>query len=134
MNTISYIIFPIPPPFSPPSSTFLIEGFLKSKNLFATVDMSAQIFRSKPLFRPHRSYLCPLATIFDFVGCWVFKALQVPLYITGLESFNWHERAAFGRSTAGNDVVATIIISLFSFFFFPVFFPCFFFLRRDLFS
>ena len=32
---------------------------------------------------------------------------------------NWHERAAFqrsafGRSTAGNDVVATIIISLFS--------------------
>ena len=31
---------------------------------------------------------------------------------------NWHERAAFqrsasGRSTAGNDVVATILISLF---------------------
>ena len=38
----------------------------------------------------------------------------------------WHERAAFqrsafGRLTAGNDVVAIIIISLF--FFFPVFFP-----------
>ena len=45
---------------------------------------------------------------------------------------NWRERAAFqrsafGRSTAGNDVVATIFIRIFSFFF-PVF------LRRDLFS
>ena len=43
----------------------------------------------------------------------------------GYESF-WHERAAyqrseFGRSTAGNDVVATTIISLFSFFP-PIFF------------
>ena len=48
----------------------------------------------------------------------------------------WHKRAAFqqsafGRSTAGNDVVATIIISLFSFFslffsFIPVFPPLFF--------
>ena len=44
----------------------------------------------------------------------------------------WRERAAFqrsafGRSTAGNDVVATIFIRLFSFFFFfPVFFPFFF--------
>ena len=53
--------------------------------------------------------------------------------------FFWHERAAFqqpafGRSTAGNDVVATIFICLFSFF--PPFSPCFFpvFLRRDLFS
>ena len=47
----------------------------------------------------------------------------------------WRERAAFqlsafGRSTAGNDVVATIIISLFLFFFSPFFF----FLRRNLFS
>ena len=35
---------------------------------------------------------------------------------------------AFGRSTAGNDVVATIFIRLFFFFpfFFPVFFPVFF--------
>ena len=46
----------------------------------------------------------------------------------------WHKRAAFqravfGRSTAGNDVLATIFIRLF--FLFPVFFP--FFLRRDLF-
>ena len=56
----------------------------------------------------------------------------------GIESIYWHERAAFqrstfGRSTAGNDVVATISISLFSFFpfFFFFFFP---FLRRDLFS
>ena len=39
--------------------------------------------------------------------------------------------SAFGRSTAGNDVVATIIISLFSFFF--LFFSPVFFLRRDLF-
>ena len=43
----------------------------------------------------------------------------------------WHERAAFqlsafGRSTAGNDVVATIFIR--------IFFPPHFFLRRDLFS
>ena len=30
----------------------------------------------------------------------------------------WRERAAFGRSTAGNDVVATIFISLFLFFLF----------------
>ena len=50
----------------------------------------------------------------------------------------WHERAAFqrsafGRSTAGNDVVATIIISLFSFFpcFFPPFFPFFFLLKTQ---
>ena len=48
----------------------------------------------------------------------------------------WHERAAFQqsafrRSTAGNDVVATIFIR----FFFPprIFFPPVF-LRRDLFS
>ena len=39
----------------------------------------------------------------------------------------WHERAAlqqsaFGQSTAGNDIVATILISLFLFFL-PVFFP-----------
>ena len=39
----------------------------------------------------------------------------------------WRERAAFqrsafGRSTAGNDVVATIFIRIFSFFFPPVFF------------
>ena len=45
---------------------------------------------------------------------------------------NWHERAAFqrsafGQSTAGNDIVATIFIHLF----YPP--PCFF-LRRDLFS
>ena len=38
------------------------------------------------------------------------------------------QRSAFGRSTAGNDVMATIFICLF----FPVFFP--FFLRCDLFS
>ena len=47
------------------------------------------------------------------------------LYFINL-SINWHEHAAFGRSTAGNDIVATISISLF-------FFPRFF-LRRDLFS
>ena len=46
---------------------------------------------------------------------------------------NWHERAVFqrsgfGRSTAGNDIVAIIIISLF--FFFPRFFSRF--LRPDL--
>ena len=40
----------------------------------------------------------------------------------------WHEHAAFqwsafGRSTAGNDVVATIFISLFLFYFSPVFSP-----------
>ena len=59
------------------------------------------------------------------------------------ENVNWHEcaafqQSAFGRSTAGNDLVATIFISLFFFFFSPVFsvFPVFFFffLRRDLFS
>ena len=38
-------------------------------------------------------------------------------------------RSAFGRSTAGNDVVATIFIRFLLGFFFP-----FFFLRRDLFS
>ena len=43
---------------------------------------------------------------------------------------NWRERAAFqrsafGRSTAGNDVVATIFICLFSFFFIYFFFPFF---------
>ena len=45
----------------------------------------------------------------------------------------WRERAAFqrpafGQSTAGNDIVATILISLFPFF------SLFFSLRRDLFS
>ena len=42
----------------------------------------------------------------------------------------WRERAAFqrsafGRSTAGNDVVATIFIRIFFFFFFPFFPPVF---------
>ena len=45
-------------------------------------------------------------------------------------SLYWHERAAFqrsafGRSTADNDVVATVSISLFSFFY-PVFSPIFY--------
>ena len=49
---------------------------------------------------------------------------------------NWHERAAFqrsvfGRSTAGNDVVATIFIILFLFYFY--FFPPLL-LRRNLLS
>ena len=59
--------------------------------------------------------------------CYNMKQRQLP---------NWQERAAFGWSTAGNDVVATIFIRIFSSFF-PVFFPLFFppfFLRRDLFS
>ena len=44
------------------------------------------------------------------------------------------QRSAFGRSTAGNDVVATIFIRFF-FFFLPLFPPFFSrFLRRDLFS
>ena len=38
--------------------------------------------------------------------------------------FFWRERVAFQRSTAGNDVVATIFIRLF-FFIFPLFFPFF---------
>ena len=62
-----------------------------------------------------------------------------PSHDTQESSFSWHEhaafqRSAFGQSTAGIDVVATISISLlfFSpFFFFPVF-PVFF--RHDLFS
>ena len=54
----------------------------------------------------------------------------------GKTFFYWHERkafqrSAFGRSTAGNYVVATIIISLFFFLFSP---PFFFLLRGDLFS
>ena len=49
-----------------------------------------------------------------------------PCYLCGYYGF-WHERAAFQRSAfgwsnAGNDVVATIIISLF---FFSRFFPIF---------
>ena len=44
------------------------------------------------------------------------KSAQIPAKI-------WHERSAFGRSAAGNDIVATISISLF--FFPPVFFPFF---------
>ena len=57
---------------------------------------------------------------------------------TNIIQMFWHERVAFqrsavGRSTAGNDVLATIIISLFLFLFFPpFFFP--FLLCRDLFS
>ena len=53
-----------------------------------------------------------------------------PSHDTQESSFSWHEhaafqRSAFGRSTAGNDVVATILIRLFFFspFFSPVFFP-----------
>ena len=55
---------------------------------------------------------------------------SVMLKIASLE-LNWRERAAFqrsafGRSTAGNDVVATIFIRIFfSFFFSPFFFPFF---------
>ena len=37
----------------------------------------------------------------------------------------WRERAAFQRSTAGNDVVATIFIRIFLLFFFTRFFPVF---------
>ena len=82
--------------------------------------------------------------------CWVGLNMFGPLiedYMLGFVGHTcfvrfWRERAAFqqsafGRSTAGNDVVATIFIRIFfSFFFspfFPFFFP-FFFLRRDLFS
>ena len=50
------------------------------------------------------------------------RQLYEYFYIT-----NWHERAAFQRSTAGNDVVATLITSLFfifsRFFYSPFFFP-----------
>ena len=42
--------------------------------------------------------------------CYNMKQRQLP---------NWQERAAFGWSTAGNDIVATIFICLF---FFPFFF------------
>ena len=51
----------------------------------------------------------------------------------------WRERAAFqrsafGRSTAGNDVVATIFIRIFFSFFPPIFFPFFPFFSRFFFS
>ena len=75
------------------------------------------------------------------VGVEVGVGVDVWVFSNGTVKF-WRERAAFqlsafGRSTAGNDVVATIFIPLFLFFFFPVFFSVFFpffFLRRDLFS
>ena len=63
--------------------------------------------------------------------------------IAKINQIFWRERAAFqrsafGQSTAGNDVVATIFIRIFFFFFFPVFSPRFprfsRFLRRNLFS
>ena len=64
-----------------------------------------------------------------FVAKWsrIFPIVSAP------ESLYWRKRAAlqrsaFGRSTAGNDVVATTFIRLF------FFFPVFIFLRRDLFS
>ena len=66
-----------------------------------------------------------------------YKSFLVSLR-ANLDLICWHKRAtfqrsAFGRLTAGNDVVATIIINVFSFFP-PVFFSSCFFLRRDLFS
>ena len=48
------------------------------------------------------------------------KACITPPPGSGRKKLNWHERSAvkrsaFGQSTAGNDVVATIVISLFFF-------------------
>ena len=66
----------------------------------------------------------------DFLCCLHFEVTSLfeIVFILG-QSLFWHERAsfqrsAFGRSTAGNDVAATIFIRLFSFF--PLFFSPFF--------
>ena len=55
---------------------------------------------------------------------------DVRLRLISFEKNYWRERAsfqrsAFGRSTAGNDVVATIFIHIFFSFFPPFFFPFF---------
>ena len=75
------------------------------------------------------AYLC-ICMLRTFLQSYeILFPLQTADRISGLDQF-WHERAAFqwsafGRSTAGNNVVAIIIISFFSFF--PVFFlPLFF--------
>ena len=81
-----------------------------------------------------KSTPAPYEQVFSILGR--FHGFVIPLVTASMgqrQIGNWRERAAFqrsafGRSTAGNDVVATIFIRIF-FLFFPVFF-----LRRDLFS
>ena len=62
-----FFFFSSPPHFSL-SSTFLLEGALRSKTYFPKVDGSANIPRGRHLFRPSRPFWDPVVTILDFAG------------------------------------------------------------------
>ena len=62
--------------FFSPLSTFLIEGVLRSKNLFSESCLKSQKHRDKFLSRPRQPFWGPLAAILDFEGVAALQAVS----------------------------------------------------------